>query len=140
MFKKTFHLNRCTHLRDWSWTVAPCRKSWGGYEWFSRQQNFVGEVSIDLQVELNSFSFLAQKALVGQDLPTVETSRSHSDTPHLVGILWTSDQAWSRDLYLTTHNTHKRQTSTPSAGIETVIRASKRPQPHAIDITATGIG
>jgi hypothetical protein len=30
--------------------------------------------------------------LVGQGLPTVEALRSHSDTPHLVGLLWMSDQ------------------------------------------------
>jgi hypothetical protein len=37
---------------------------------------------------------------------------------------------WStrrRDLYLTTHNTHKRQTSMPPAGLEPAIPASERP-------------
>jgi hypothetical protein len=29
---------------------------------------------------------------VGQGLPIIEASRSHSDTPHSVGLLWTSDQ------------------------------------------------
>jgi hypothetical protein len=38
--------------------------------------------------------------------------------------------AWSRNLYLITHNTHKRHNSTSPAGIETVIRASERPRPH----------
>jgi hypothetical protein len=33
-----------------------------------------------------------------------------------------------RDLYLTTHNTHKRQTSMPPAGFEQAIPASERPQ------------
>jgi hypothetical protein len=50
---------------------------------------------------------------------------------------------WSaprRDLYLTTHNTHKRQTSMPSAGFEPTIPASERPQTHALDRAATGIG
>ena len=31
-------------------------------------------------------------AFVTQDLLIVEVSRSHSDTPHSVGLLWTSDQ------------------------------------------------
>jgi hypothetical protein len=47
---------------------------------------------------------------------------------------------WSarrRDLYLTTHN---RQTSMPSAGFEPAIPASERPQTHALDRGATGIG
>jgi len=29
---------------------------------------------------------------VGQGLLIIEASRSHSDTPHAVGLLWTSDQ------------------------------------------------
>jgi len=33
--------------------------------------------------------------------------------------------ARQRDLYLTTHNIHKRQTSVPPAGFETTIPASK---------------
>ena len=41
---------------------------------------------------------------------------------------------WSaqrRDLYLTTYNIQKRQTSTAPAGIEPAISASGRPQTHA---------
>jgi hypothetical protein len=64
----------------------------------------------------------------------VETSRSHSDTPHSVGLLRTSDQP-----DLTTHNTHKRQTFLPPAGFEPTIPASERPQTHALDGAATGI-
>jgi hypothetical protein len=45
-----------------------------------------------------------------------------------------------RDLYLTTHNTHTRQTSMPPVGFETTILVSERPQTHALDRTATGIG
>ena len=44
------------------------------------------------------------------------------------------------DVYLTTHNTHKRQTSMPPEGFETAIPASERPQTHALDRAATGIG
>jgi hypothetical protein len=42
-------------------------------------------------------------------------------------------------LYLTTHNTHNRQTSMPPAGFESAIPASGRPQTHALDRPATGI-
>jgi hypothetical protein len=48
---------------------------------------------------------------------------------------------WSarrRDLYLTTHKTHKRQTSMPPAGFELTIPASERPQTHALDRAAIG--
>jgi hypothetical protein len=45
-----------------------------------------------------------------------------------------------RDLYLTTHNTHKRQTSMPPVGFEPTILVSEWSQTHALDRTATGIG
>jgi hypothetical protein len=48
--------------------------------------------------------------------------------------------ARSRDLYLTTHNTHNRQTSMSPVGFEPAIPASKRPHTHALDSAATGIG
>jgi hypothetical protein len=35
---------------------------------------------------------MAQQPLVGQGLLSFEASRSHSDTPHSAGLLWTSDQ------------------------------------------------
>ena len=34
---------------------------------------------------------MTQQALVGQGLLITEASRSHSDTPHSVGLLWTSE-------------------------------------------------
>ena len=45
-----------------------------------------------------------------------------------------------RDLYLTTHNTHNRQTSMPPAGFEPTISAGERPQSYALDRAATGTG
>ena len=91
---------------------------------------------------------------------------SHWVTPHSVGLLWTRDRpvqetsTWQhtilttdthrttldegsarpRDLYLTTHNTHKRQTSMLLEGFEPATLASDLPQVHALDLTATGIG
>jgi hypothetical protein len=51
---------------------------------------------------------------------------------------------WSdrrRYLYLTTHNTHNRQTSNPPpVGFEPAIPASERPQNHATDRPTTEIG
>jgi len=48
--------------------------------------------------------------------------------------------ARSRALYLTIHNTHNRQISTPQAWLEPAIPASERPKTHALDSAATGIG
>jgi hypothetical protein len=45
-----------------------------------------------------------------------------------------------RDLYLTTHNTHKWETSMPPAGFEPTVLASKRSQTHTVDRAATGVG
>ena len=50
---------------------------------------------------------------------------------------------WSarrRDLYLTTHNNHNRQTSIIPVGFEPTISAGEGPQTHALDRAATGIG
>ena len=50
---------------------------------------------------------------------------------------------WSarrRDLYLTTHNTHNRQTSMPPVGFKPTISAGERPQTYALDRAATGTG
>jgi hypothetical protein len=35
---------------------------------------------------------MVQQPPEGQGLLIIEASRSHSDTPHLVGLLWTSNQ------------------------------------------------
>jgi len=50
---------------------------------------------------------------------------------------------WSarrRDLYLTLHNTHNRQTSRPPVVFEPTISAGERPQTYAFDRAATGTG
>ena len=50
---------------------------------------------------------------------------------------------WSarrRDFYLTTNNTHNRQTSMPSVGFEPTVWAGERPQTYALDRAATGTG
>ena len=50
---------------------------------------------------------------------------------------------WSacrRDLYLTSQNTHNRQTSMPPVGFEPTISAGERPQTYALDRAATGTG
>ena len=50
---------------------------------------------------------------------------------------------WSarrKDLYLTTQNTQKRQTSVLPVGFEPTIAASERPQLHTLDHATIGIG
>jgi hypothetical protein len=76
---------------------------------------------------------------VGQGLLIIEASRSHFRHTTLGRTPLDKWSARRRDLYLTTHNNHKRQTSMPLAGFEPAIPASKRPQTHALDCAATGI-
>jgi len=104
------------------------------------------ESFITLYFSYNPFFYFFTTALqyppppVGQDLLINEDSLSHSDTPHSVGLLWTNEQPNRRKLYLTTLNTHNRQTSMSSAGFEPIIPANERPQNHSLDGAATGIG
>jgi hypothetical protein len=54
---------------------------------------------------------------------------------HTTGGMTPLDE-WSgrrRDLYLTTHNTYKRQTSMPSAGFELATSTTDQPQAYALD-------
>jgi hypothetical protein len=72
---------------------------------------------------------MAQQPLVGQGLLIIEASRSHSDTPHSVGLLWTSD-----------NTQHSQETDIHApVGFELIIPASERPQTHALDRAATWI-
>jgi hypothetical protein len=83
---------------------------------------------------------MAQQSLLGQGLLIIEASRSHSDTPHSVGLLWTRDRPEAETSTGTTRNNHKRQTSMLPVGFERTITASERPQTHAGDRAAAGIG
>ena len=63
----------------------------------------------------------------------------HPDAAQSVGLLWTSDFARRRDLYLTTHDTHNRQTSMTPVGFQPTISAGEQPQTYTLDRTTTGI-
>ena len=48
---------------------------------------------MELRIDITHiFLYIALQPLVGEGLLIIEASRSHSDTPHSVGLLWTSDQ------------------------------------------------
>jgi hypothetical protein len=80
---------------------------------------------------------------IGCSWPGLPYSRdywvTHNDTPQSVGLLATSDELVT-DLYLTTQNTHYRQTSMLPVGFEAIISAGERPQTCALDRAATGTG
>jgi hypothetical protein len=54
------------------------------------------------------FLSMAQQPLVEQGLLNIEASLSHSDTPHSVGLLWTSEELVEGTSTYTTHNTRTR--------------------------------
>ena len=74
---------------------------------------------------------LLRQSLVGQGIPTFESSPSHSDT--LDTRVFSSPQ---KPLPDNTNNTHKRQTSE----FKSTIPARERPQIQASDRGATGNG
>jgi hypothetical protein len=79
--------------------------------------------------------------LVGLGLIVDQVSRSHAFTNTTIGRNPLDERsARSRDFYLTTHNTHKRQTSKLLVGFEPAIPTNERPHPHVLDLVAIGIG
>ena len=74
---------------------------------------------------------MEQQLLVGQRLHIIEASRSHIDTAHSVGLLWTSDQP-AAEISSRQHTTltRDRHPCPPPAGFEPVIPANERPQTH----------
>ena len=62
----------------------------------------------------------------------------HTQRRTTLGLLWTSDQFVAETFYLTTHNTHNRQTSMSPVGFEPTISAGERPLTYALDRAATG--
>jgi hypothetical protein len=88
------------------------------------------------------FFSMSRQPYMGLGLLVSSRFHGHTQLRHTT-VGRTPLDEWSArrtDLYLTTHNTHKRQTSMPYAGFEPTIPVSKRPKTHALDRAATGIG
>jgi hypothetical protein len=77
-------------------------------------------------------------ALVGQGLHVVEGSWSHSDAPHSVGLLWTSDQPTQG--FLPDNTQHSRETDAHAPGGIRTHNPSKRATAYPRHRSATGIG
>jgi hypothetical protein len=78
--------------------------------------------------------------VVGQGLLIFEDSRSFSDTPYPVGLLWMSDQPVAETSTCTARNIYKKLTSITTAGLEPATPASERPQTQALDRAVSGVG
>ena len=82
---------------------------------------------------LNVICLMHRQPLTDLRLIIVEASKSHSDTPQLLGLLWTSDQL------LATHNTHKKPISMPLGGIRTRNRRKQLAADPRVDRATNGI-
>jgi hypothetical protein len=82
---------------------------------------------------------MARQPLGGVGRLIFEASRSHIRHTTLSRTPLDELPARRRNLYLTTHNTHKRQTPMPPVGFEPTILVSERSQTHVLDRTATVI-
>ena len=71
-------------------------------------------------------------------LITLNDTHTHTHTLTVTALDEGSDRR--RHLYLTTYNTHHRQTSMSAAGFESAIPTSERSQTHALDRAAIGNG
>jgi len=76
---------------------------------------------------------------VGQGLLIIKGTRSHTRRTTVGRTPLDEWSARRRDLYLTIHNIHKRQTSMPPTVFEPAIPASERSQTDALDRGAAGI-
>jgi len=81
---------------------------------------------------------MEQQPPVGQGLLIIEASRSHLQTPHSIGLLWTSDQpvAETSIWQHTTLSTDRQPCLLP--GFEPTIPKSEWTQTHALDRAALG--
>jgi hypothetical protein len=69
----------------------------------------------------------------------VGVSRLHSDTINAIGFLWTSEDPVAMNL--PGNNKHLKETGFHApAGFKPAVPESKRPQTHALNRAATGIG
>jgi hypothetical protein len=78
-------LQHCQSLSTTDYIDYLGRVRWKNFHWSKRRQTYGNYLDICL------FS-MAQQPLVGHGLLIIKASRSHSDTPHSLGLLWTSDQ------------------------------------------------
>ena len=111
----------------------------------SRGSFFFPEICCYIDDQLGFYLFVC--LFLARQLP--QWARASSFTRFLDHTQWRITvgrnplDEWSarrRDLYLTTHNIHNRQTSMTPVGFEITISAGERPQTYALDRAATGIG
>jgi len=75
------------------------------------------------------------RAMASSFLRFLDHTQRHTTLGRIPLDEWSAHR---RDLYLTRHNSHNRQTSMPPVGFKPTVSTSERPQTHALDRAATG--
>jgi len=73
-----------------------------------------------------SIAYLMRRSVVGQVHLVVVISRTHTDTPHSLGLFLTSDQLVSVAATYATNDKHKTRTSMLLAGFENAVSPINR--------------
>ena len=138
----SFDIN-CTHLREHTAQSKNHQTTKGTVKCsnstLSMTKHNTQDFTCFLCRKLIIFFYVACSPIAGYGL-ILEVFRDH--TRHATFGRTPLDE-WSarlRDLHLTTHNTHNRQTPMPLAGFEPTISAGERPQTYALDRAATATG
>ena len=128
----------CSHYTDWATpdpALCMCASNWCTTLWT------LGTAYIFCWT-----FYLAQQPPLPPSPPSAGASSftrflDHTSRHTTVGRSPTDEWlALRRDLYLTIHNTHTRQTSMPLVGFEPTISAGERPPTHALYWAAAGSG
>ena len=82
---------------------------------------------------------MSQQPQVSQSLLVIEASRSHSQTPQSVELLWTSDQPDEENSTWQNTTLTRDKTSMSTVGFQPTFPASERPNTQALDRAATEI-
>jgi hypothetical protein len=124
------HLHKREVLYGWKYSVtfparfpsAPNTQQKSTYASFVQHIATITSIFIFIGTDYTSIIFsLALQPSAGYPRGFLIT---HNDTPHSVGLLWTSDQFVAEtSIWL---HTHKRQTSMPPVGFEPTIAAGER--------------
>jgi len=133
-------------LWDWAvkfWTVqiisTPLHYVWNIYICNANRSGYIWQVNTANQnLCLRIFFPMTQQPLVDQVFLIIMASLSNSDTPHSVGLLWTSGQP-DAETSTWQYTTITRDSHICPGGIRT-HHPSERPQTHALDCSATRIG
>jgi len=104
-------------------------------------RNVTVNINLSHHTTLTDFIFCGAATQRGSRPPHFFRFLDHTQRRTTVGR--TPLDEWSarpRDLYLTAHDTHNRQTSMSRVEFEPTISAGERPQNYALDGAATGTG